>query len=330
MSSASRTLSIVIPYFEEIETLPRLIKALDQLIETLESSDRPSEVILVDDGSRDGSWKPLCALARERPWLRLVRFRRNFGQTAALTAGFDRASGEVIVPLDADMQNDPADVPALLERLDEGYDVVSGWRRKRSDPLLTRRLPSKLANLLIGRLSGLQLHDFGCTLKAYRREVLAPVKLYGEMHRFIPLYAKWAGAEITEMEVQHYPRLEGRSKYGLGRVTKVLLDLLTFRFLSEFSTRPLHLFGPWGIFLCFLGIVSGAITLVQKYVSGAWVHRNPLILLAVFLFVLGMHLLGMGLVAELQVRTYHESQRKTTYLVAEEVNETCAESQDSS
>jgi glycosyltransferase involved in cell wall biosynthesis len=252
--------------------------------------------------------------------MRLVRFRRNFGQTAAMAAGFERARGAYIVPMDADMQNDPADIPALLRRLEEGYDVVSGWRKDRKDRVVARRLPSRVANWLIGRVGGLRLHDFGCTLKAYRREVLEPVRLYGEMHRFIPLYAKWSGARVTEMEVRHHGRQEGRSKYGFGRSIKVLLDLLTVRFLVDYSTKPLYLFGTWGLALMALGVVSGVVTLAEKFVNPAnFAHRNPLLLLAVMLFVVGMQLLGMGLLAELQVRTYHESQRKPVYLVAEEV-----------
>lgn len=323
-------ISIVIPYYDEIETLPRLVDALDERVVELDNDGRPAEVLIIDDGSRDGSWRRIRELAEDRSWLRPVRLRRNFGQTAALAAGFDRARGEYIVPIDADMQNDPADIPALIDRLEEGFDVVSGWRKKRHDRLLTRRLPSAVANWIIGLAVGLRLHDYGCTLKAYRREVLAPVRLYGEMHRLIPIYAKWAGAEVTEMEVRHHPRLEGRSKYGLGRILKVVLDLLTAKFLSDFSTRPLHLFGPWALLLCTAGVVCGAVTLAQKYLSDVWIHRNPLILLAVLLFIVGIQLLGMGLMAELQVRTYHESQRKTTYVVADEDNGTCAESPESS
>lgn len=322
--------SIVIPYLDEVETLPRLVEALDHIVEVLEKGKRPAEVILVDDGSRDGSWKRLVEVAEERDWLRLVRLRRNYGQTAALSAGFDRARGAYVVPMDGDLQNDPNDIPLLLDKLEEGHDVVSGWRRHRKDPWLTRRLPSTIANWIIARATGLDIHDFGCTLTAYRREALEPVRLYGEMHRFIPVYAQWAGASVTEMEVRHHPRVEGRSKYGLGRTFKVVLDLLTVKFLSDYSTKPLYLFGGAGSVLCVAGVLVGAVTLVQKYVSGAWVHRNPLILLAMMLFLLGIQLLGMGLLAELQVRTYHESQQKATYLVATEVNEPCVASRGSS
>src|SRR5262249_14239059 len=213
---------------------------------------------------------------------------------------------------------------------EEGHDVVSGWRKDRKDKALTRRLPSRLANWLIGRVGGLPLHDYGCTLKAYRREVLEPVRLYGEMHRFIPIYAKWNGARVTELVVRHHPRREGKSKYGLGRTLRVLFDLLTVKFLGDYSTKPLYLFGRFGLFLCFCGTVCGVITLVEKFRSGVYAHRNPLLLLAVVLFIVGMQLIGMGLLAELQVRTYHESQQKPIYLIAEEINAPCAESPASS
>lgn len=303
--------------------------ALDGTVAQLGQLGRPAEVIMVDDGSRDGSWPCLVAAAKQRPWLRLVRFRRNYGQTAAMSAGFSRARGATIVPMDADLQNDPADIPRLLDKLDEGFDVVSGWRKERKDKALTRRVPSRVANWIIGRVGGVPLHDYGCTLKAYRREVLDPVRLYGEMHRFIPIYAKWSGARVTEMVVTHHPRTEGRSKYGLGRTLKVLLDLITVKFLGDYSTKPLYLFGKWGVLLCLMGFAAGVVTLIQKLGSGAYAHRNPLLLLAVMLFVVGIQLIGMGLLAEMQVRTYHESQQKPIYLVAEEVDP-CAESPASS
>ncbi|MBI4510286.1 MAG: glycosyltransferase family 2 protein [Deltaproteobacteria bacterium] len=317
--------SVVIPCFNEGQTIPRLVGALDRASSQLESTGRSTEVIVVDDGSRDETWSRLADAARSRPWLRLVRFRRNFGQTAAMSAGFKLARGTYIVPMDADLQNDPDDIPALVSKLEEGFDVVSGWRKNRQDKALSRKIPSRVANWVIGSVSGLRLHDYGCTLKGYRREVLEPVRLYGEMHRFIPIYAKWAGARVTEMVVRHHPRKEGKSKYGLGRTLKVILDLLTVKFLGDYSTKPLYLFGLWGLLLCLAGTACGIITLVQKFVDGAYAHRNPLLLLAVLLFIVGMQLIGMGLLAELQVRTYHESQAKPIYLVAEEVNAPCAE-----
>jgi glycosyltransferase involved in cell wall biosynthesis len=317
---ASPQVSIVIPCYDEEATIPRLCAALDDIVATLAAGGRSAEVIVIDDGSRDGSFARLKESSLSRPWLRLVRFRRNFGQTAAMAAGFERARGQYIVPMDADLQNDPQDIPLLLARLEEGYDVVSGWRKDRKDKAVSRRLPSLIANWIIGRVGGLPLHDYGCTLKAYRREVLEPVRLYGEMHRFIPIYAKWSGARITEMVVRHHPRREGKSKYGLGRMLKVILDLMTVKFLGDYSTKPLYMFGRWGFILALLGVVSGIITLVEKWVNPLnYAHRNPLLLLAVMLFVVGMQLVGMGLLAELQVRTYHESQHKPVYLVAEEL-----------
>jgi glycosyltransferase involved in cell wall biosynthesis len=328
--SAEPQVSIVVPCYQEEATIPRLVPALDDIVAKLAGLGRPTEVIVVDDGSRDQSFARLREAAASRPWLRLVRFRRNFGQTAAMSAGFHAARGAVIVPMDADLQNDPDDIPALLAKLDEGHDVVSGWRKNRQDKAVSRKLPSRIANWLIGRVGGLRLHDYGCTLKAYRREVLASVQLYGEMHRFIPIYAKWAGARVTEMVVRHHPRKEGQSKYGIGRTIRVVLDLVTVKFLGDYSTKPLYLFGKWGVSSMFLGVCAGVAVLVRKFFYGAYAHRDPLLLLAVMLFMLGVQLIGMGLLAELQVRTYHESQSKPTYLIAEEVNAPCAESSGSS
>ena len=322
MTVSRMDVSIVIPYFEEAATLPRLLEALDASAARLTALGKRSEVVLIDDGSRDGSWAALHAAAAARPWLRLVRLRRNFGQTAAMAAGFRAARGEVVVPLDADLQNDPADIPRLLAKLDEGHDVVSGWRRARRDPFLSRRLPSRIANWLVGRVAGLRLHDYGCTLKAYRRTFLEGISLYGEMHRFIPVFAHWQGARVTELEVTHHARREGRSKYGLGRTFNVLVDLVTLKFLGDFSTKPLYLFGKMGALLCTAGTIAALVTLYEKYFSReqAWVHKNPLFGVAVFLFMLGGQLVMMGLIAELQVRTYHESQRKPIYLVKDTVN----------
>jgi glycosyltransferase involved in cell wall biosynthesis len=316
----SPQISIVIPCYDEEATIARLCAALDKLVDDLAAAGRPTEVIVIDDGSHDGSFARLKEASLQRPWLRLVRFRRNFGQTAAMAAGFERARGQYIVPMDADLQNDPADVPLLIAKLEEGYDVVSGWRKDRKDKAVSRRLPSLIANWIIGRVGGLPLHDYGCTLKAYRREVLEPVRLYGEMHRFIPIYAKWSGARITEQVVRHHPRLEGKSKYGLGRMLKVILDLMTVKFLGDYSTKPLYMFGRWGILMILWGVFCGVVTLAEKWMNPEnFAHRNPLLLLAVMLFVVGVQLIGMGLLAELQVRTYHESQHKPVYLIAEEL-----------
>ena len=313
-------LSIVIPCYNESETIPRLLTALDTAEASLRGAGRSNEFILVDDGSRDGSFEKLREAATTRPWLRLIRFRRNFGQTAAMAAGFKAARGDVVIPMDADLQNDPADIPKLLEKLDEGYDVVSGWRRDRKDKVASRKIPSWIANWVIGRVSGVHLHDYGCTLKAYRREFLEPVNLYGEMHRFIPIYAKWAGARVTEMVVTHHPRREGKSKYGIMRTFKVLLDLVTVKFLGDYSTKPLYFFGGLGFGMCALGIGAAAYTLFQRLSENAYVHRNPLFVVSVFLFMVGVQFVMMGLLAELQIRTYHESQSKTTYIIGEMIN----------
>lgn len=315
-------LSLVIPSFNEAGALPRLIEALDASSQRLRNLGHETEVLVVDDGSRDGSFRVLKDACPTRPWLRLIRLRRNFGQTAAMAAGIRAATGEVIIPLDADLQNDPADIPRLLDKLAQGYDVVSGWRRQRQDAWLTRILPSRVANWIIGRVGGLPLHDYGCTLKAYRREYLDGVSLYGELHRFIPLFAYWQGAKVTEIEVSHHPRVTGKSKYGLSRTINVMLDLVTIRFLGGFSTKPLYFFGKWGALLCTGGVAAAAYTLWEKYASDGhiWVHRNPLFNVSVFLFMLGVQFVMMGLLAELQIRTYHESQGKPIYIVGETVN----------
>ena len=321
---AAPHLSIVVPCFNEEESIPGLLDALDRVLPEL-GGPEAVEIVLVDDGSTDGTWAALAAAAAARPHLRPVRLRRNFGQTAALACGIDHARGEVLVTLDADMQNDPADIPALLARLEGAAgeppcDVVSGWRRDRKDGLL-RRLPSSLANRLISRVSGVSLHDYGCTLKAYRRWVFEGGKLYGEMHRFIPIYAHWAGGKVVEKEVRHHARRHGVSKYGLGRTTNVMLDLLTVTFLGGYSTKPSYFFGKPGLALCGAGLVSAAAFVVQFVTRRVWVQPQTLSLLAVFLFTLGILFLLLGLLAELQIRTYHEAQGKKTYLVAETRND---------
>lgn len=312
--------SVVLPCFNEEQTIPRLIPALDESESALRALGKSVEFLVVDDGSRDQSFALLRAAASSRPWLRVIRLRRNFGQTAAMSAGFNAARGAVVVPMDADLQNDPADIPRLLAKLDEGYDVVSGWRRDRQDKVASRKIPSWIANWVIGRVSGLALHDYGCTLKAYRREFLDAIHLYGEMHRFIPIYAQWAGARVTELVVTHHARKEGQSKYGLWRTFKVLLDLVTVKFLGDYSTKPLYVFGGFGLVSCAVGTLGAGYTLYEKIVHDIFVHKNPLFGIAVFLFTLGVQLVLMGLLAELQIRTYHEAQQKPTYLVRETLN----------
>ena len=305
-------LSIIVPVFNERETLEALAASLSGV---LAASGEDYEIIFVDDGSSDGSAACLATLATANPRVRIVQFRRNFGQTAAMAAGFDYASGAVVITLDADLQNDPADIPAVLAKIREGFDVVSCWRRDRKDAWLTRRLPSKVANILISRISGVRLHDYGCTLKGYRADVLEHMRLYGEMHRFLPIFATWAGAKVGEMPVAHHPRRHGHSKYGLSRTHKVILDLITVKLLSDYSTKPMYFFGGVGLVACSAGFFFAAWTLIDKFVNDIKAHRNPLLLLAVFLFLLGVQFILMGLVAEILIRIYFESQNKTPYIV---------------
>jgi len=278
---------------------------------------QPYEIILVDDGSRDGSFELVKEAHRLDPRIKGIRLRRNFGQTAAFSAGFDHAQGDVVITMDGDLQNHPEDVPLLLSKLEEGYDVVSGWRAHRKDPFLTRRLPSNVANWLISRVTGVKLHDYGCSLKAYRKDVVKGIRLYGEMHRFIPAIASWMGTQIAEVPVNHSPRTRGKSIYGLSRTLKVILDLITIRFLQSYSARPMQLFGLLGL-LCFaLGTAAGLYLSYAKLFLGQPIGDRPLLLLAVLLVVMGVQLITMGLLGELMVRTYHESQGKPTYVVRE-------------
>jgi glycosyltransferase involved in cell wall biosynthesis len=310
-------ISIVVPIYNEEVNIPILYR---ELVNVLESMGKSFEILFINDGSQDNSLANLICLARNDLRIKVISFGRNFGQTAAMSAGFQYASGEVVLPFAGDLQNDPADIPLILAKLEEGYDVVSCWRRRRKDRWLSRKIPSILANRLISFVSGVYLHDYGCTLKAYRREILRHVRLYGEMHRFIPIYAFWAGAKVTEIAVNHRPRRFGKSKYGLMRTIKVLLDLITVRFLGSYSTKPMYLFGGMGTFLCMGGVVFGALTLYQKFVDSVKAHRNPLLLLAVFLFILGIQFILIGLVAELLIRIYYESQSKSVFIVREAWN----------
>jgi len=311
-------LSLVIPVYNEEGNLPLLFEAIYR---TMASIDRSWEAILVDDGSRDKSLSILEQHARQNPsHIRVISFRRNFGQTAAIAAGLDYALGDIIVLLDADLQNDPADIPAMLDKLDEGYDLVSGWRVSRKDNAITRNFPSMIANRLISRVTGVYLHDYGCTLKAYRRDVLVGFRLYGEMHRFIPVYASSVGAKITEMPVNHHPRKFGKTKYGLERTVKVILDLFTVKFLVAFSSKPIYLFGGTGGLLMFIGFGLMVYLLIRRLFFLVSVTGSPLFQVSAMLFTLGFQSLLMGLIAELLVRTYHESQRKPTYTVRTMIN----------
>ena len=304
-------ISIVVPLFNECQKLPPLLHALDL---ALNGMGRTYEVILVNDGSSDATEELLDKIGDPR--VRVVHFRRNFGQTAALMAGFNTARGAVIITMDGDMQNDPADIPKLLAKLDEGYDVVSGWRAERKDAALTRNLPSHAANWLISTLSGVRLHDYGCTLKVYRRTALRDVRLYGEMHRFIPIYAAWNGSRVTEIPVTHHPRLHGKSNYGLERLVKVILDLMVLGFLYRFLQKPMYLFGSVGLFSFVVSGVSGVASVYFKYFGGKSFIETPLPTLFAIAFMTGCMCFLMGLLAELITRTYHESQDKMTYLIA--------------
>ncbi|MGH2272354.1 glycosyltransferase family 2 protein [Anaerohalosphaeraceae bacterium U12dextr] len=314
MTESGKTLiSIVIPVFNEADNIGPLHSEITQVLKGRFSY----EIIYIDDGSSDNSLSRLIDIAQKDPNTRVIRFRRNFGQTAALSAGFKYARGNIVVPLDGDGQNDPADIPALVSKLNEGYDIVSGWRKDRQDNPMTRTLPSRIANWLIGKITGVKLHDYGCTLKAYRAESLAPIRLYGEMHRFIPALASWGGENVTEMPVNHRPRTHGKTKYGLNRTFKVILDLITIKFLSSFSTKPIYVFGGLGG-VCFAGSLVGFLgVLYYKYISPEHLsmNRNPLLIVSLILITTSVQFVLMGLLAEILVRTYHESQDRPTYII---------------
>jgi len=317
LSTPAPALSIVIPVYDEAESLGPLFSELG---ETLAGLDRPAEIVAVDDGSTDGSFERLVALASGDPRIRIVRLARNYGQTAALAAGIEHARAPVIVSLDADLQHDPADIPRLLALLDEGVDVVNGWRNPRRDPWLTRRLPSQIANRLISLVTGTRLHDYGCTLRAMRAPVAKELRLYGELHRFIPALAADLGARVAEVEVHHRPRTLGHSKYGLSRTLRVLLDLLTVKFLSGFSTRPIQLFGLFGLVCAAAGLGLTAYLGFERIVLGVRLANRPLVLLAILMAVVGVQFVSLGLLGEMLVRTYHESQAKPIYRVREVVH----------
>lgn len=310
-------ISIVIPLYNEEDSIPHLAEALDAAIA---NCGEPTEVIIVDDGSRDRSFTLLREIAERDPRFTIVRFRRNFGQTAAFAAGFAQARGEVVITMDADLQNDPMDIPLLMAKIDEGYDIVSGWRKNRQDRWLDRKLPSMLANRLISNVTDVRLHDYGCSLKAYRTDVLRHVRLYGELHRFIPALASQVGATVTEVPVNHRARKYGSSKYGISRTIRVMLDLINVWFLGAYSTRPIHVFGTLGLGSMALGVLTGLYLTALKIFWGASIGNRPLLLLAVLLVVIGVQLVTMGLLAEMITRTYYESQNKPIYVVREIVN----------
>ncbi len=323
MGNQSPEISVVVPLLNEQDNIGPLYEQITQTLTDVYDY----EIIFVDDGSSDNSFDILTKLQKPDARIRVICFRKNFGQTAALSAGFAHARGKVIVAIDADLQNDPADIPEMIARLDEGFDVVSGWRKKRHDNAVTRLLPSKIANWLISRITGVKLHDYGCTLKVYRREVLEETKLYGEMHRFIPALASWSGARIAEMPVNHRPRTTGKTKYGLGRTLKVVLDLITVKFLGSFSTKPIYIFGGLGLASGIGAIASGWIVVYQKIAHNFAMNRNPLLVLTALLITATIQFILMGLLAELMVRTYHESQNRPTYVI-KEILESSAKKED--
>lgn len=314
----SPEISVIVPIYNEVESLDSLVSAIAQTLATL---SRPYEIICVDDGSQDGSTALLKKIAQTRNDLCAVILRRNYGQTAAMAAGFHYAQGQYIISLDADLQNDPTDIPRILSKLEEGYDLVSGWRKNRQDAAVTRLLPSKIANWLIGRVTNVRIHDYGCSLKGYRADLLADMNLYGELHRFLPALAFIEGAKITELPVKHHPRRYGSSKYGLGRTLRVLMDLLTIWFMQKFLTRPMHVFGSLGLISMGLGVLMGGYLTVVKFGFGQDIGDRPLLILVVILLLAGVQLFSFGLLGELLIRTYHESQNRPIYRVREVVSD---------
>ena len=310
-------LSVVLPVYNEEKNIRLqyevIVKALDPLGVTY-------EVLFIDDGSADSSPEILRDIARNDKRIKVIVFRRNFGQTAAMSAGIDHATGEVIVFMDSDLQNDPNDIGTLLKKIEEGYDVVSGWRKKRKDKMISRKLPSRIANWLIARVTGVKLHDLGCSLKAYRGDLLKQVNLYGEMHRFIPVHASWIGAKITEIPVTHHARKYGSSKYGIQRTFKVILDLITVSFLGKYSTKPIYVFGGTGVIMLVLSVLSGIAVILMKVFRDHSMTRNPFLLLTVLLIVLSVLFIQIGILAEILIRIYHESQNKQPYSVLDTVN----------
>ncbi len=305
-------LSIVLPVYNEEENI---LPQYQHIIEAMKKTPYTYEIIFVDDGSSDNSFKLLEAIAKKDSHVHVVQFRRNFGQTAAMAAGIDYSKGDIIIFMDSDLQNDANDIPLLVTKIEEGYDVVSGWRKNRQDKLLSRTIPSRIANWLIAKVTGVYLHDLGCSLKAYRGEIIRQVNLYGEMHRFIPVHASWIGASIVEVPVAHHPRKFGKSKYGIKRTFKVLIDLATVKFMGSYSTKPNYIFGGIGLILLVCSIVSGVAVIAMKLFLNHSMIRNPLLLLTVMLIILGIMFILLGILAEIMIRIYHESQKLPPYRV---------------
>lgn len=316
-------ISLFLPVLNEEDNLRPMHKKISEALATL---NKRTEVIFVDDGSTDKSLSILKEIAAADSRVRVISLRRNYGQTAAMSAGIDAALGEILIPMDADMQNDPNDIVRLLEKIDEGYDVVSGWRKNRQDKLISRKIPSMIANKIVSWIGDVPLHDYGCSLKAYRRDVLQDVKLYGEMHRFIPIYASWAGARVTEIPVEHHARTMGKSKYGISRTVKVVFDLMTIKFMAEYHTKPIYVFGSFGLIAFLSSIIAGVYAVFLKFADrlGFPAHQadfveTPLPVLTIVMFAISIQFFLMGLLAEMLVRTYHESQDKPIYAIREKI-----------
>ena len=314
-TTANPELSLFLPVLDEEENLRPMHAKIQAALDAL---GKTAEVIYVDDGSTDKSLEILKDIARTDDRVRIISLRRNYGQTAAMSAGIDAAKGDILIPMDADLQNDPADISRLLGKLDEGYDVVSGWRKNRQDKLVSRKIPSQIANRIISWIGGVPLHDYGCSLKAYRRDVIQDVRLYGEMHRFIPIYASWAGARVAEIPVDHHARTMGKSKYGISRTVKVVFDLITIKFMAEYHTKPLYVFGTFGFIAFLLAAIAGVWAIVLKFYGVSFIE-TPLPVVTVVMLAISVQFFLMGLLAELLVRTYHESQDKAIYAVRERI-----------
>lgn len=305
-------LSLVIPIYNEEESIFQLY---ENIIDIMEKINKKYEVILIDDGSTDNSYERLKEIHTKNPNFKIIRFRRNFGQTQAMRAGFDHAQGDIIITLDADLQNDPKDIPNILEKMNEGYDIVSGWRKNRKDKAISRKIPSAIANKIISRLFRVNIHDYGCTLKAYRKDILDNIELYGEMHRYIPAVASWMGVKITEIVVDHHPRKFGKAKYGISRTIRVILDIITIKFLISYSKKPMQIFGLMGFFAALIGIILTIWLLVQRVFFEISLSDRPLFILSIFIILVGIQLITMGLLGEIIMRTYHESTGKPTYVI---------------
>ena len=303
-------ISIVIPIYNEEANIAKLAESILKALSGIEY-----EVLFINDGSTDNSEKEILAISKSNAHIKLINLRRNYGQTAAMQAGFDHSKGNIVIPMDGDLQNDPKDIPMLIEKINEGYDVVSGWRKIRSDKKFTRIIPSKIANMLISKISGIHLHDYGCTLKAYRKDILNDIKLYGEMHRFIPIYASWEGAKVTEVAVHHHPRTAGKTKYGLSRIPRVILDLLVIRFFDKSLDRPIHLFGQFGLLMFLIAFLLFLLAIFLKIFMNISFILTPLPLLVVFFSMSGLLCIFIGLVAEIQSRIYFEARDRPLYLV---------------